>query len=302
MQILEPYATYLANPTKPSPFIKWAGGKGQLLNQLLPFFPTYFSTYYEPFLGGGAVFFQIHPLNAQLSDINPALINTYSQIKTNVNNLIQELIKLQQQYLRLKQTERETFFYQVRSLYNQTPSDTLAKAVYFIFLNKTCFNGLYRENSKGKFNVPFGRYDNPTIVDEKNLRAAHQALQPVSLKTDSFERVVETAQSGDFIYFDPPYHPLTTTSNFTSYTVNDFGEREQILLRDVFRKLDRNGVKVMLSNSCTTFIQSLYEGFNQIELQASRAINSKASGRGKIAELLITNYRTTQIRNFSGEI
>lgn len=274
------------NETKISPFLKWAGGKGQLLKQFEKFFPEKFNNYCEPFIGGGAVFFHLYNTGritrnkkATLIDSNEELINCYLVIKKDVNKLIRVLKN--KKYV----NEHDTF-YRIRA---EEPKDKIRRAARTIYLNKTCYNGLYRVNSKGKFNAPFGRYKNPQILNEKNLRAVSKALKNVSIKQGSFEKCLNDAKKGDFVYFDPPYHPLSQTSNFTSYTKESFGKEKQTHLSEVFKKLDKKGCKVMLSNSNTKFIKDLYRGVDIETVKAKRAINCRATGRGIIYELLIKN-------------
>lgn len=265
---------------KAQPFIKWAGGKRQLLPQYLQYFPKQYSDYYEPFLGGSAVFFSLPPHRSYLSDINSHLINTYQEVRDNVDDLIEALTEHT-----LKHSLEH--YYQVRSNPNGTP---LERAARFIYLNKTCFNGLYRENSKGEFNVPIGSYKNPAICQSEILRAASFRLQKVGLAVKSFDTVLNYATDEDFVYFDPPYHPISATSNFTKYSKSSFNVQDQEALRDVFAQLARHGTYVMLSNSDTQFVRSLYQGFHIHTVEAARSINSKASKRGKINEIVITNY------------
>jgi DNA adenine methylase len=263
------------------PFLKWAGGKGQLLTQYLPYFQQNYTTYYEPFLGGGAVFFHLQPQQAVLADINPALVNVYCCVRDQVEPLIDLLQQHQTQH-------SSDYYYQVRS---NLPDAQLAQAARLLYLNKTCFNGLYRENAKGEFNVPIGRYKQPTICNPDLLRAAATALQFCQIAVRPFDAVLETAKGEqDFVYFDPPYFPLSLTSSFTAYSRYAFGPNEQICLRDTFAQLTERGVKVMLSNSDCDFVRDLYQGFNIHPITASRSINVNPDRRGKITELLITNY------------
>ena len=275
---------------KPKPFVKWAGGKRQLLKQfrdlgLYPpelFDPTT-NTYYEPFVGGGAVFFDLLPERAELSDLNRELVITYNVIKNNIDELIFSL----KQHIYDKE-----YYLEVRAKNVNELSD-IEVASRFIFLNRTGFNGLYRVNKKGQFNVPFGRYSNPVICDEENLRRVSRELQNVIIKHQDYTSVLKNAQKGDFIYFAPPYYPLNRTSSFTAYTSESFLEKEQTELRDTFVKLHKRGCYIMLSNSDTPFINDLYseiDGATIHKITAGRAINSKGSGRGKITELLVTNY------------
>ncbi len=275
---------------KPKPFVKWVGGKRQLLRQFreLGLYPPedfnpMTNTYYEPFVGGGAVFFDLLPKNAELSDLNNELVTTYNVIKNNVDELIQSLQKHiydKEYYLEVRAKKIEDLSY-------------VEVASRFIFLNRTGFNGLYRVNKSGQFNVPFGRYNNPVICDEDNLRRVSNALQDVTITHQDYKHVLKTAKSGDFIYLDPPYYPINATSSFTSYTAEGFLEKEQTELRDTFVKLHEKGCFVMLSNSDTPFINELYSGIDGIiinKITAGRSINSKGSGRGKITEVLVTNY------------
>lgn len=262
------------------PFLKWAGGKGQLLEQYSPLFPTAWRTYFEPFLGGGAVFFHLTPNTAVLSDINEDLINAYVVVRDRVDELVAAL--------RVHHNERD-YFYAVRARKPETLTP-VERAARLIFLNRTCFNGLYRVNKKGQFNVPFGRYSNPTICDEAKLRAASLALTGAEIRAADFEAALEGAGAGDFAYLDPPYNPISTTSSFTSYAQEGFGEGEQHRLASVYKRLDIHGVRLMLSNSASSLVRGLYAGFRIIEVTAKRAINAKADRRGPITELLILNY------------
>lgn len=276
--------------TKPKPYIKWVGGKRQLLRQFreLGLYPPedfnpYTNTYYEPFVGGGAVFFDLLPKNAELSDLNKELVTTYNVIKNNVD----ELIKSLQKHIYDKE-----YYLEVRTKKIEDLSD-IEVASRFIFLNRTGFNGLYRVNKSGQFNVPFGRYNNPVICDEENLRRVSDTLQDVTITHQDYKNVLETAEEGDFIYLDPPYYPISASSSFTSYTTERFLEKEQTELRDTFMELHKKGCYVMLSNSDTPFINELYSGLYGItvnKVTAGRAINSKGSGRGKIMEVLVVNY------------
>lgn len=276
---------------KAKPFMKWVGGKGQLVPQLSEHLPRHYDRYFEPFLGGGALFFALQPKRSFINDINKNLMGAYLNIKGRPQEVISYLCNLAEQYSGMDEERRKVFFYEVRERFNkeQNPK-SLEKTVDLIFLNKTCFNGMYRENSKGGFNVPFGDYKNPTICNAENILAVSKLLKETAIASIDFESAVKDAKAGDFIYFDPPYHPLNATSSFTSYSADDFSAKDQEHLRDMFADLDRRGCFVMLSNSDTPFIESLYEGFSKHRVLAARAINSKASGRGKISEILVTNY------------
>ncbi|HKN06029.1 MAG TPA: DNA adenine methylase [Thermoplasmata archaeon] len=267
----------------PTPFLKWAGGKAQLLPQMERCFPSSYRTYFEPFLGGGAVFFYLRPGRAVLSDSNPDLINAFTVVRDNPRGLMEAL----DQHA-TRRTEKD-YFYEVRALSDSALSP-VERAGRTIFLNKTCFNGLYRVNSEGRFNVPWGGYKNPTLYDRENLLAASALLRGKKILLSDYRKVCPRANLGDFVYLDPPYHPLSETSKFTSYTKEDFGNRDQRQLAETCRRLDKRGVLFMLSNSSTPLIRSLYDGFRIEVLKAKRAINSKGTGRGAIDELLIMNF------------
>ncbi len=275
---------------KPKPFVKWVGGKRQLLAQfrLMNLYPPEkfdpkTGKYFEPFVGGGAVFFDLLPETAYLSDLNNELVITYNVIKNDVENLIKSLKK--------HKLDKE-YFLKIRAQNPEKLSD-LNTASRFIYLNRTCFNGMYRVNSKGGFNAPFGKYTNPLICDENNLRKASKALKNIEIKKQDYKEVLKKAKKGDFVYFDPPYYPISKTASFTSYTSESFLDKEQIELRDTFVELHKRGCFVMLSNSDTPFINKIYsepKGLRITKVQAGRAINSDASKRGKITEVLVTNY------------
>jgi DNA adenine methylase len=270
-------------------FVKWAGGKTQLISQYKKLFPHNFSNYFEPFLGSGAVFFYIkqiyNPPKCYISDINEDLINTFKMVKEKTDELIQLLKKYK------AENHSKESFYEKREAFNEV-TDRLEKASLLIYLNKTCFNGLYRVNSKGEFNVPFGEYKNPAILQEDKLRKASRLLKNVEIEVASFERVLDKAKEKDFIYFDPPYFPLSKTSSFTSYQNDAFMEEEQKRLCEVFKQLDKRGCFVMLSNSDAPFIKGLYKnnGFKIITVKARRAISCVGTGRGKINEIVVKNY------------
>lgn len=267
-------------------FVKWAGGKKQLLKQYKKYFPEKIERYFEVFVGGGAVLFYIikhyKPKYVFISDINKELIDTYIVIRDNV----EDLIKLLKEY---KKKHNKEFYYQVRTQ-NPTLLNSLNRAGRFIYLNKTCFNGLYRVNSKGGFNVPMGSYKNPSIVMENELRETSKLLKGVKIKVMGFEKITKLVKKGDFIYFDPPYYPLKKGQSFTTYTKGNFLEKEQKKLAQVFRKLDKKGCKVMLSNSNTKFIKDLYKSYKRKFVKANRMINCEGSGRGKIKEIVVRNY------------
>lgn len=266
---------------EPRPFLKWAGGKSKLIPQYSFHFPRNFSNYYEPFLGGGAIFFHLQPRQAVLMDINSELVNVYQCVRDRLNELI-EVLKAH------RDAHCHEYYYYMRGC---IPTAAVERAARLIYLNKTCFNGLYRENSKGQFNVPMGSYKNPGIFDPDLLVAASRSLQSTTIQQSPFEAVLNYAQtSQDFVYFDPPYFPISATSNFTAYNRYTFKQEDHVRLRDTFVTLANRGVKVMLSNSDCPFVRDLYQGFNIHLITAARAINSKATRRGKITELLITSY------------
>ena len=285
---------------KAKPFVKWVGGKRQLLKQFKELglyppkkigFDSSKNTYFEPFVGGGAVFLDTLPEKAILSDMNEELVITYNVIKTNLKKLIFKL-KIH------KKNNSKEYFLKIRSQQINKLSN-ISIAARFIYLNRTCFNGMYRVNKSGGFNVPYGKYDNPLIVDEDNLKKISKSLQKVKILHQDYKKTIEKAKKGDFIYFDPPYAPLNPTSSFTAYTKDGFGEQQQIELRDIFYKLHKKGCFVMLSNSNSEFINKIYGELENkdkkikiTEVDANRMINSKVSGRGKIKEVLVTNYKT----------
>ncbi len=276
---------------KPKPFVKWVGGKRQLLKQfrLLNLYPPAnfdpkLNKYFEPFVGGGAVFFDLLPEKAELSDLNEELVIAYNVIKNDVDGLIKSLKK--------HKYEKE-YYLKVCAKNPKELSNNVEVASRFIYLNRTGFNGMYRVNSKGGFNVPFGRYNNPIICDEKNLRRVSKSLQKVSINHQDYKEVLKNAKKGDFIYFDPPYYPISKTASFTSYTAESFLENEQTELRNTFAELHKRGCFVMLSNSDTPFINKIYSEIPSAKItkvEAGRTINSKGSKRGKITEVLVTNY------------
>jgi DNA adenine methylase len=269
----------------PHPFLKWAGGKRQLISQMYKYFPKNFNKYIEPFIGGGAAYFYLKPKLSILIDINEELINCYKVIKNNVEELI-ELLKTHK--------NEKGYYYRIRELDRDDEKfaklTNIEKASRMIYMNRCCYNGLYRVNSKGQFNVPFGKYKNPNFCDEENLLAVNKVLENVKIIHGSFEISLDYAEKGDFIYFDPPYYPISKTSSFTSYTKENFGEDSQKKLLHIFKKLDEIDCNLMLSNSYNEYINDLYKDYKIITLDARRAINSNAAKRGNIKVLLITNY------------
>ncbi len=269
----------------PHPFLKWAGGKRQLISQMNKYFPKNFNKYIEPFLGGGAVLFYLKPDFSIIIDINKDLINCYKVIKNNVKDLI-DLLKTQK--------NEKSYYYKIRALDRDEEKfiklSNIEKASRIIYLNRCCYNGLYRVNSKGQFNVPFGKYKNPNFCDEENLIAVSKVLENVKIIHGSFDTCLDYAEKDDFIYFDPPYYPISKTSSFTSYTKENFGENSQQKLFNVFKRLDERDCKLMLSNSYSEYIKNLYKDYKIITLDARRAINCNAEKRGNINVLLILNY------------
>ena len=292
------------------PFVKWAGGKGGLISQLKNFYPfelenETINKYIEPFVGGGAVLINIlqkyDVKEAYAFDINLDLINAYNVIKENVEELIKELDIKEKEFIKLEDDERQEYFYDVRKEYNSYKIEenelNIKRASEFIFLNRTCFNGLYRVNKDGKFNVPCGKYKNPTICDASNLRKLSYLIRNVNFKYGDYKQSEKYVDNNTFVYFDPPYRPLSTTSGFTSYTKEDFNDDNQRELARYFSLLDEKNAKLMLSNSNPKntnkeddFFEKIYKGFNINEISAKRMINANAKGRGEISELLITNY------------
>lgn len=271
------------------PFLKWAGGKQQLLQQFEAHFPAGYRRYIEPFVGGGAVFFHLWntrrlPEEIYLFDSNPELINAYGMVRDKVEELIR-LLSIHQ-----KKHSKE-YYYQIRSLdRRKTNLNDVERAARTIYLNKTCYNGLYRVNRKGQFNVPMGRYKNPQILNEALLRTAHAALQGVCIQTRHFSEMAEFARPGDFFYFDPPYDPMSKTASFTGYTAGNFDQRDQRELAALFTHLTRKGCFCMLSNASTPFILELYRDYRIERVRARRAVNSRAQGRGYVSEVLVLNY------------
>lgn len=291
------------------PFVKWAGGKSSLIPQITKYFPFELKNgqiekYVEPFVGGGAVLIDIlqkyDVKQAYAFDINKDLINCYNVIKYKVEYLIQKLDKKEKEFLALDKDERQKYFYNIRTEYNSYLLDNeidVKRASEFIFLNRTCFNGLYRVNKNGKFNVPCGKYKNPTICDSNNLRNLSKLLKNVVFAYGDYKESEKLVDENTFVYFDPPYRPLSVTSGFTSYTKEDFNDENQKELAEYYNKLNLKNAKLMLSNSNPkntnendNFFEKIYKGFNINEVSAKRMINANAKGRGEISELLITNY------------
>jgi DNA adenine methylase len=266
-----------------APVIKWVGGKTKLLPELLARMPARFDRYYEPFVGGAALFFRVAPVDAVLADCNADLIGLYRAVATEVGAVIQRLE-------RHRRDHDDRHYYAMREKWNKDHAawPTADRAACFIYLNKTCFNGLWRVNRAGDFNVPIGRYTDPPICVPEALKAASTVLGRAELRHLDYREAVRDAGKGDFVYFDPPYDPVSTTANFTSYTAGAFGPDDQRALADTARMLVARGCHVMLSNSDTPFIRSIYKGFKIDRVKCARAINSNASKRGDVDEVIVT--------------
>lgn len=271
-----------------APFLKWVGGKRQILPAIFKHFPKDIKTYkyIEPFIGGGAVLFKLQPENAIINDFNPELINVYNVIKNSPDELIEDL---------KKHKNDVDYFYELRGIDRSSDFkklDPIQKASRIIYLNKTCFNGLYRVNSSGEFNVPFGKYKNPNIINEQTIQAVHNYLNNYNIQilNEDYEDTLTSLGSESFVYLDPPYHPISQSSSFTGYVQGGWNEVDQIRLRKVCDKLNEKGVKFLQSNSSTEFIKEQYKAYNISTVKATRAINSDGSNRGEIDEVLIRNY------------
>ncbi len=293
---------------KVKPFIKWAGGKSALLNDIRKFYPDELgksiNKYCEPFVGGGAILFDVlsnYNLDeVYISDVNKELVNVYKNIKYNVEELIKVLDKFQNEYILLDTEKRKEYYYDRRKEFNlyieeKTP-DKIYGSALFIFLNRTCFNGLYRVNSKGLYNVPMGAYKNPKILDKENLINISKKLKNVKIICAKYDKSMDFIDENTLVYFDPPYRPLTSTASFTSYSKYEFGDKEQIELAEYFKSVSEKGATCILSNSDPKntdekddFFDYLYKGFNINRIQSKRRINSNANKRGNVSELLITN-------------
>lgn len=301
--------------TKAKPFIKWVGGKGQLITQLEVFLPSDFdkwqnATYIEPFIGGGAMLFYMlqqyqNIKKAFINDINADLTTCYETVRDNVEDLILSLKEIENTYYALKSEEtKKDFFLSVRNKYNGKNLDPIENTTFFFFLNRTCFNGLYRVNKKGAFNVPFGKYIKPLICDEATLRYDSELLQKVEILTGDFEKTFDFAQGNTLFYFDPPYRPLSNTSSFNDYSKEDFNDEAQIRLKKYCDKVNNAGYKFMLSNSdCKgkneedNFFDTLYSNYHIERVYASRSVNANPDKRGKISEILVHNYSKTKLIN-----
>lgn len=270
------------------PFLKWVGGKRQLIPEIKKMLPKGIANrpYYEPFIGGGALLFDLQPKQAVINDYNEELINVYCVIRDNPNELIEDL---------KKHKNTAEYFYEIRSLDRLPLFNNLTKverASRIIYLNKTCYNGLYRVNNAGEFNSPFGKYKNPNIINEPVIKAVSKYLNlnQIQISNSDYEVILRDIPENSFVYLDPPYHPVSETSNFTGYIQGGWNESEQLRLRDVCNKLNANGVKFLLSNSASDFIKEIYSAYNIKKVQANRAVNSISSKRGQVDEFLICNY------------
>lgn len=313
--MLSTFTKFSSFPTHPKPFLKWAGGKNQLIEQMNNFFPQQLldgsiKKYVEPFIGGGAVFFYIASQyqipELFISDINEELVMAYKTIQNNVDDLITFLSDIEKEFWSLDEIERNKYFYNIRTNFNHRKknidlqrynSEWLERTAQLIFLNKTCFNGLFRVNSKGDFNVPIGKYKNPGICDPDNLKSVAQILQRTQVDYGDFSSCENLVDKHTFVYFDPPYRPISNTSSFTSYSRQSFNDAEQLRLRDFFKRLDKKEALLLLSNSDPknenindTFFEVAYASYRIEKVKAKRNINSNASKRNSISELLIMNY------------
>jgi DNA adenine methylase len=265
---------------KGQPFLKWAGGKTQLLQELLARMPDTYEVFYEPFIGGGALYFAVSPSQAVIADINEDLVNAYTVVRDNPKELIKALSKFK--------NEKE-YFYEVRSM-DEAKMTALEKAARLIYLNRTCFNGLYRVNKSGQFNVPFAGYKNPNITQEERILADSKILNNTKIKHSGFDNMLKSAKAGDFIYLDPPYYPKSVYSDFKRYNKEQFYKEDHERLAELYNELNDRGCKVMLSNSDTPFTRELYKKWRIDTVYAKRMINRDASKRGEVTEIIVTNY------------
>jgi DNA adenine methylase len=269
-----------------APFLKWVGGKRQIMPEIEQHLPKEIKVYIEPFIGGGAVLFHLQPKNAIINDFNSELINVYRAIEDDLEDLI---IDLQQH------KNESDYFYEIRALDRTTAFEQLtnvARASRIIYLNKTCYNGLYRVNNSGKFNSPFGKYKNPNIVNEPTLRAVNSYLNSNNIRIENtdYETILKEADKNSFVYLDPPYYPVSGSANFTGYIQGGWNEADQIRLKEACDRLHKQGIKFMQSNSCVDFIKNLYSDYHIHIVKANRAINSDGEKRGEVEEVLIKNY------------
>ncbi len=290
------------NYLQAKPFVKWVGGKTQLLPEIISMFPTNISTYVEPFVGGGAVLFWVlkncpNIKRVVINDMNERLINLYRVVKKNPEKLIKMLRNLEDIYLPLNEEKRKDFYLKCRCRFNEKITDIIEQSALFIFLNRTCFNGLYRENSKGEFNVPHGKYSRPLICDESTILEDSRLLQKVEILNGDFAGTKKYAGKNTLFYLDPPYKPLSETSSFNSYLKESFDDAEQVRLRDFCNEISRKGARFILSNSDPkgknsedVFFDELYANFQIKRVFASRMVNANPTKRGKLTELMIVNF------------
>ena len=269
-----------------APFLKWVGGKRQIMPEIEQHLPKGIKSYIEPFIGGGAVLFHLQPKSAVINDFNAELVNVYKVIKNDLENLVVDLHR---------HKNESKYFYDIRALDRTEAFNNLSdveRASRIIYLNKTCYNGLYRVNNSGEFNSPFGKYKNPNIVNEPTLRAVNSYLNSSNIRIENtdYETVLKEADKNSFVYLDPPYYPVSNSSNFTGYVQGGWDESDQIRLKEACDRLDRRGVKFLQSNSCTNFIKELYVDYHIHIIKANRAINSDGDKRGEVEEVLIKNY------------
>lgn len=286
------------------PFIKWVGGKSQLLDKIREKYPSEIVKYCEPFVGGGAVLLDVlenfHPSEVLINDINPELCNVYTCVRDSIEELVAMLSEMQKNFEELDTDERKIYYYEKRARFNeliQQNCDSVEKAALFIFINKTCFNGLYRVNGKGLYNVPMGSYKKPSICDTEHLRYVNELLQGIQVHCGEYSECLDFIDSNTFVYIDPPYRPLTETASFTSYAKGDFSDKDQIALGRFIDEITGKGSKVVASNSDPKnsnseddFFDELYQRYDIKRVSATRMINSKGNGRGAIQELLICNW------------
>lgn len=280
--------------TAPTPIVKWVGGKRQLQSTLLPLLNKEVNwgkaTYFEPFFGGGAMLLALQPKRAHFSDLNVGLVNMYRFVRDEPDEFGRKLREYESKYNVLGLEEAKHFYLAEREVFNSNPRDGLEMAARFVFLNKAGFNGMYRENSKGGLNIPFGKRPKISLGEQANIDAVSRVLSGVEMHLQDYKKTVENAVEGDVVYFDPPYAPLNATSSFTGYTADGFNGEDQEILRDVALQLTERNVRVVLSNSSAEHIRTLYKDFEVQEITASRAISASAKGRAPVTELIMTNF------------